>query len=69
MSHAVIEVVSVGENGKSLPLHVHSIMSSSASLSEGRIILNDIKANQKTVVDFVVNGKQNYAMGVNINGN
>lgn len=69
MSHAEIEVVTVGENGKSLPLHVHGIMSSSASLSEGRIILNDIKANQKTVVDFVVNGKQNYAMGVNINGN
>ena len=69
MSQAEIEVVTVGENGKSLPLHVQGIMSSTASLSDGRIILNDIKANQKTVVDFVVKGKQNYAMGVNINGN
>ncbi|WP_036611757.1 hypothetical protein [Oribacterium sp. P6A1] len=69
LPHAEIEVVTVGENGQTLPLHVKGVMSSNASLADGKIILNNIKANQKTVVDFVVNGKQNYAMGVNINGN
>ncbi len=69
ISHAEIEVVTVGENGKSLPINVQGILSANASIENGRIFINNIKAGQKMIIDFSVLGKHNYAMGVNIYGN
>lgn len=69
LSRAEIEVVTVGENGKSLAIQVQGILSSNASLENGKIVLSNLTANQKNVIDFSVKGKQNYAMGVNVYGN
>ena len=69
LSYAEIEVVTVGENGKSLPVRVQTITSGNASVKDGKIAINDLIAGQKTAVDFTVHGKQNYAMGVKVYGN
>ena len=69
LSYAEIEIVTVGENGKSLSVRVQTIASGNASVKDGKIAINDLIAGQKTAVDFTVHGKQNYAMGVKVYGN
>ncbi len=70
LSNAQIEIVSRGENGKSLPLQIESIVKGEkAIVTDGRISLVDINANERVLVDFRVAGKQNYAMGVRVYGN
>ncbi len=70
LSNAQIEIVSRGENGKSLPLQIDSIeKGNKAIIKDGRISLVDIKAEERITVDFRVAGKQNYAMGVKVYGN
>ena len=66
---AEIEIVTVGENGKSLPVKVQSIVSGNASVKDGRIAINGLSADKKTTVDFSVHGKHKYAMGVKVYGN
>ena len=62
-------MVTVGENGKSLHIHVQDILSGNSNVENGQIILGSIEANKKYVIDFSVSGKNNYAMGVNVYGN
>lgn len=69
LSYAEIEVVSVGENGKALPVNIQSVTSGQGALKNGRIALNNLTAGNKVTVDFTVHGKQNYAMGVKVYGN
>ena len=69
LSYSEIEIVTVGENGKSLSVRVQTITSGNATVTDGKIVINNLIAGQKTVVDFVVHGKQNYAMGVKVYGN
>lgn len=69
LSYAEIEIVTVGENGKSLPVKVQSIVSGNASVKDGRIAINGLSADKKTTVDFSVHGKHKYAMGVKVYGN
>lgn len=69
LSYAEIEIVTVGENGKSLPVKVKAITSNNAIAKEGKIAINNLIAEQKMIVDFSVSGKQNYAMGVKVYGN
>lgn len=69
LNYAEIEVVSIGENGKSLPVNIQSVTSGQGSLKNGRIALNNLTAGNKVSVDFTVHGKQNYAMGVRVYGN
>ena len=69
LANAKIEIVSRGENGKSLPLVIESIeKGEKAKLTEGRISLMDIEKDERIIVDFRVSGKQNYAMGVKVYG-
>lgn len=71
MSYAEIQVFATGENGKSLPLRIQSIISGTnkAEVKEGKIILHQVKPNERIVVDFQVSERQNYAMGVAVSGN
>lgn len=67
--YAEIEIVSVGENGKSLPVNVQSIASGNATLKDGKIVINRLTSNEKIKVDFSVKGVHKYAMGVKVYGN
>lgn len=69
LDYAEIEIVTVGENGKSLPVRVQSVTSGNASVKDGKIAISNLVAEQKASVDFTVHGKQNYAMGVKVYGN
>lgn len=69
LAYAEIEIVTVGENGKSLPVRVQSIASGNASLKDGKIAINGLAAGKKTTVDFSVHGTHKYAMGVKVYGN
>ena len=66
-----IEIVSAGENGKTLPINVKSASSVNAECKviDGRILLKDIKANVKIKIEFHINGDKKYAMGVRAYGN
>lgn len=68
LSYAEIEIVTVGENGKSLPVRVDMITSGNATTKNGKIAINNLSANEKVKVDFLVAGKHNYAMGVKVYG-
>ncbi len=70
LANVEVEIVSMGENGKAMPLKINSISNKTyASVSNGRIRLSDIKAEEKVIVDFRVDGKQEYALGVKFYGN
>lgn len=69
LEYAEVEIVTIGENGKSLPMRVCKILSGSASVKNGKIVLVNLKVDQKKVIDFEGSGKQNYAMGVRVYGN
>lgn len=69
LSYAEIEIVTIGENGKSLPVKVQNVSSGNSALKDGKIVLSNIVANQKMTVEFTVHGRQNYAMGVKVYGN
>ena len=67
--YAEIEIVTIGENGKTLPVKVQSITSGNAFLENGRIVIEGMAAGKKTTVDFTVHGTHKYAMGVKVYGN
>lgn len=69
ISYAEIEIVTIGENGKSLPIRVQTIISGNAVVKDGKIAIDNLLAGQKTAVDFTIHGKQRYAMGVKVYGN
>ena len=69
LQQAIIEVMSVGENGKSLPVKVQNILSGNASVRNGKIVISGLVAGRKEFVDFLVHDQQNYAMGVRVYGN
>lgn len=69
ISYAEIEIVTIGENGKSLPIRVQAIISGNAVVKDGKIAVDNLLAGQKTAVDFTIHGKQRYAMGVKVYGN
>lgn len=69
LSHAEVEVFSVGENGKTIPVHISGLVNADASISNGRISIQNLMAGKKQVLDFRITGKQKYAMGVKVYGN
>lgn len=69
LAYAEIEIVTVGENGKSLPVRVQDVTSGNASVKNGKIAINGLTSGNKTAVDFTVRGSHNYAMGVKVYGN
>lgn len=69
LSYGEIEIVTIGENGKSLPVSVNAITSGNATIKDGKIAIKNLLAKQKIKVDFSVIEKHNYAMGVRVYGN
>lgn len=71
LTYGEVQVFATGENGKSLPLHISSLVkgTNNAEVTNGKIILHDVSPAEKVVVDFQVTGRQNYAMGVEVSGN
>ena len=64
-----IEIVTRGENGKTLQLYVQEVNGNKASTKDGHIVIYDIPANTKQTIEFKISGKRNYAMGVKAYGN
>lgn len=71
ISQGELEIVTVGENGKSLQLLVRSVRSIgvSTSLQNGHIVIYDVQKGKKNELEFEIFGNQNYAMGVRAYGN
>ena len=64
-----MEIVSRGENGKSLPLHVTEANGQGVKVVDGHIMISDVSAKTKRSVEFKIAGNRNYAMGVRAYGN
>lgn len=71
LSYGEVQVFATGENGKSVPIRISSLVKGTnhASVKDGKIVLHGISPQEKVVVDFQVSGRQNYAMGVEVSGN
>lgn len=71
MKNGEIRLVATGENGKSMPLNIDSIIDASheTCMKNGKIVIKNVEPNDKVVISFRVHGKQTYAMGVEVNGN
>ena len=68
---ALIEIVTKGENGKSLALKVSSVKSSLANVSchNGKIYIDELKAGEKVSIEFDSGIEDNFALGVVVYGN
>lgn len=66
-----IEVVTMGENGRPLPIRVRSVrgISVDADVIEGHIKIKNVKAKEKNTLEFYIYGNKQYAMGVRAYGN
>ncbi|MBQ3783402.1 MAG: hypothetical protein II838_08175 [Lachnospiraceae bacterium] len=64
-----MEVVTKGENGKTLQLYVQSVVGENVSVDSGHIVISNIKAKEKHSIDFKIAGNKKYAMGVRAYGN
>ena len=71
LSYGEVQVYAAGENGKTLPLRIQSIVNGTndAEVKDGKIIVRGVKPKEKVVIDFKFSGKQYYAMGVEVSGN
>lgn len=70
VNNVLIEIVTIGENGRELPLIVDAVVNNSnGSVKGGKICLQQLKANEKQSIDFSIHGKQKYAMEVKVYGN
>ncbi len=63
-----IEIVTRGENGRSMRLNVKAVTGNACFAEHGTIVLRDIPANSKQTLQFVLSDKHNYAMGVKAYG-
>lgn len=63
-----IEIITKGENGRSLVLKVDKVFSSSADAEAGHIVIHDIPANIKQSIEFELPDDHVYAMGVKAYG-
>ena len=64
-----IEIVTRGENGRSMRLKVLEASGGGAEAENGRIVLHNAKANIKQTIEFRLLEKDNFAMGVKAYGN
>lgn len=71
LSYGEVQVYATGENGKSVPLRISTIVKGTnhASVKDGKIVLEHVSQQEKIIVDFQVSGRQNYAMEVEVSGN
>lgn len=68
---AIIEIGTMGENGKSLPLFVESVSSDSINVycKNGKIYVDEIAAGQKATMNIGLGIEHNFALGVTVYGN
>ena len=64
-----IEIVTRGENGRSMRLTVQNVSGSNGTAENGHIVIHDVPANIKQSLEFTLADKHNYAMGVKAYGN
>lgn len=66
ISNGEIEIVTMGENGKTLPLIVDSVqgITTLTEIKDGHICIHDIKADVKYILEFTIHSNKAYAMGV-----
>lgn len=66
-----LEVVTLGENGRSLQLKVKSVngITVKAEVVDGHIRIKNVKARDKNKLEFKILGDKKYAMGVRAYGN
>ena len=64
-----IEIVTRGENGRSMKLTVQEAFGENVTSEHGHIVIRNVPANVKQSLGFVLADKHNYAMGVSAYGN
>lgn len=64
-----IEIVTKGENGRSLQLCVKDVSGTDVGTENGHIVVRNVPAGIKQTVVFSLTDNQNYAMGVKAYGN
>ena len=66
-----LEVVTLGENGRSLQIKVESVVgvTTYAEVVDGHIRIKNVKAREKNTLEFRIIGNKKYAMGVRAYGN
>lgn len=71
ISQGELEIVTVGENGKSLRLNIKTLkgINVNACLQNGHIVISNVEMGIKNTIEFEIYGDQNYAMGVRAYGN
>ena len=64
-----MEIVTKGENGKTLQLYVKEASGHNVKAVDGHIVVSNVPAGKKQIVEFRIAGKRSYAMGVKAYGN
>ena len=64
-----LEIVTKGENGKSLKLKVQDAQGTNVTSESGNIVIRNIPAHEKQSCEFTLSDKGNYALGVKAYGN
>lgn len=64
-----MEIVTKGENGKTLQLYVLEANGNNVRAKDGRIVVSNIPVDTKQTVEFKIAGNRSYAMGVKAYGN
>ncbi len=69
ISMGEMQIVSRCENGKTIQLFVKEAKGENISVKDGHIVISNIQANVKQVVEFKIVGNKKFAMGVKAYGN
>lgn len=64
-----MEIVTRGENGKTLQLYVLECNGSNTKAVDGHLVISRINAGEKQFAEFRIAGRRTYAMGVKAYGN
>ena len=71
LKDAQIEIITMGENGKSLALNVLNVSCAdkAATCKDGKIYIDRLEPDTKIVLEFELGTTTNFALGVNVYGN
>lgn len=69
ITNGLIDIVTKGENGKSLKINVISAFGNNAHAENGRIIVAEVPAKEKQTIEFEISEKRNLSLGVRAYGN
>ncbi len=68
---ALVEIVTVGENGKAVPLKVTEAFCDAANVycKNGKIYIDSLESDEKIRIQFKLEEERNFALGVKVYGN